>query len=119
MDGTPVGMRPAQVWVMLGFSVALAASTLLDDTREQVSALNGALVALLLLACAAIEIAGLHVWMDRVQVALGTWLATYPFLLPHVSEGAVVSTHAIMGILLAGFAACSLIHGRLEKKLKR
>ena len=105
-------MRKGQFWVLLGFGLAIALTTLFDETTGQRGALNAALIGLSLLAAAALELSGLHHWMDVLQTALGMWLAASPFILAYSGSGHIVYSHVILGLMLVLF-------GRLRRRLDR
>ena len=94
-------MRAGQFWVFLGFSLAIMATTLLDQTPTQSTALNAACVGFALLAFAIFELSGLHLWMERLQIALGVWLALSPFVLPGAAWG-----RRHVGACSVGFEPC-------------
>ena len=101
-------MREGQFWVVLGFGLAIAMSTWLDQSQSQSGALNAAFVGLLLLLTSGMELAGLRLWMDMAQMALGLWLAVSPFALPS-STAYVAVAHVLLGLLLAVLGAYRLL----------
>ena len=98
-------MRAGQFWVFIGFSLSIMATILLDQTPTQSSALNAAAVGLILLVCAILEMSGLHLWMDRLQMLLGLWLAASVLVLPGAAPGPTLWAHVVLGSALAVIGA--------------
>lgn len=105
-------MRAGQVWVFTAFSLSIIATTLLDETPTQCSALNAAAVGLALLVCAILEVSGLHLWMDRLQILLGLWLAASVLVLPGAAAGPTLWAHVLLGSALALIGVLHWWHDR-------
>jgi hypothetical protein len=103
-------MREGQFWGVLGFALAIAMTTWLDQSQSQFGALNAAFVGLVLVLASGLELAGLRHGMDVTQTALGLWLAVSPFALPYTSTAYVAVAHVILGLLLALLGAYRLLH---------
>ena len=104
-------MREGQFWIVLGFGLAIAMSTLLDGSPRQCGALNAAFVGLVLVLTPGLELAGLRRGMDMVQAALGLWLAFAPFVLAYTDSAHIAIVHIVLGLLLALLGAYRLLQG--------
>ena len=103
-------MREGQFWGVLGFALAIAMTTWLDQSQSQFGALNAAFVGLVLVLASGLELAERRHWMDMTQTVLGLWLAVSPFALPYTSTAYVAAAHVILGVLLALLGAYGLLH---------
>jgi hypothetical protein len=115
-------MRRGQYWSVLGFSLSIAMTTCLDESPGQSGALNAAIVALLLMGGAGLELVGLHHLMNLAQTAAALWLATSPFALGYGGIGQIGYWHMILGLLLALlgiFHLGQVLSGAGPKKHKR
>jgi SPW repeat len=89
--------------VLIGFSPWLA-----GQQGDAVVSWNAVIVGALVLALAALELAGLQRWEEVCEIVCGLWLIASPFMLGYIGTGTLGYWHFVLGALVVLLAAWEL-----------
>lgn len=73
---------------------------------------NTALIGILVLALAALEIVDLHRWEEGAEFLCGAWLAASPFIFGYANAGTLRTWHFVLGAIVMLLAAAELWQDR-------
>ena len=103
--------RAVQYWVAIAFGLMIPITGLLGEASNENVPMNGAVLALVLMAVTSLDLVDLHPWQELGQIGCATWLTASPFLWEY-SSYALASCHIVLGLLLALLAAYNLWQDR-------
>jgi hypothetical protein len=108
--------RTWEDWVALGLGILIGlAPWLTQETADRAIVLNAALVGVLVLVLAEIELVKLRRWPEMGQLACGLWQAASPFVFGYAGTGQLRYWNFVLGVLLALLAALELWQDRRLK----
>jgi hypothetical protein len=96
-------------WVGMVLGVLIGLSPwLAGEQGDQAVMWNAVIVGALVIALAALELAGLQRWEEVGEIACGLWLIVAPFVFGYAGAGTLRFWHFVLGVLVAIVAAVEL-----------
>ena len=109
--------RTWQDWVALGLGILIGlAPWLARETADRAIVLNAALIGVLVLVLAEIELVKLRRWPEIGQLACGLWQTASPYVFGYAGTGQLRYWHFMLGVLVALLAALELWQDRRLKE---
>jgi hypothetical protein len=99
--------RAVQYWVAIALGLVIPVTALLWEASNENVPMNGAVLALTLMAVTSLDLVDLHPWQELGQIGCAAWLAASPFLWEY-SSYVLASCHIALALLLALLAAYNL-----------
>jgi SPW repeat-containing protein len=101
--------RTWEDWVGIALGVLIGFSPwLTGQQNDAVVSWNAVIVGALVLALAALELAGLQRWEEVCEVVCGLWLIASPFVFGYIGTGTLGYWHFVLGVLVVLLAAWEL-----------
>jgi hypothetical protein len=101
--------RTWEDWVGIALGVLIGFSPwLTGQQNDAVVSWNAVIVGALVLALAALELAGLRRWEEVCEVVCGLWLIASPFVFGYIGTGTLGYWHFVLGVLVVLLAAWEL-----------
>src|ERR687895_492411 len=108
--------RTWQDWVVLGLGVLIdLAPWLTGETSERAVVVNAALIGVLVVVLAEIELVKLRRWPEIGQLVCGLWQTASPYVFGYARAGQLRYWHFALGALVALLAALELWQDRRLK----
>ncbi len=96
-------------WVGMLLGVLIGLSPWLAGQQDnQVAMWNAVIIGALVIALAALELAGLQRWEEVCEIACGLWLIASPFIFGYAETGTLRYWHFALGAAVALIAALEL-----------
>jgi O-antigen/teichoic acid export membrane protein len=96
-------------WVGMALGVVIGFSPWYTGQQgDAVVSWNAVIVGALVLALAALELAGLQRWEEVCEIVCGLWLVASPFMFGYIGAGTLGYWHFVLGVLVALLAAWEL-----------
>jgi hypothetical protein len=101
--------RTWEDWVSMLLGVVIGLSPWLAEQQDsQIVMWNAVIIGALVIALAALELAGLQRWEQGVEIACGLWLIVSPFTFGYADAGALRYWHFALGALVVLLAVVEL-----------
>jgi hypothetical protein len=101
--------RTWEDWIGMALGVLIGFSPWFTGQQgDAVVNWNAVIVGALVLALAALELAGLQRWEEVCEVVCGLWLIASPFLFGYTGTGTLAYWHFVLGVLVVLLAAWEL-----------
>jgi hypothetical protein len=101
--------RTWEDWVSMVLGVLIGLSPWLAGQQgDQIVIWNVVIVGALVVALAALELAGLQRWEESGEIACGLWLIVSPFIFGYAEAGTLRYWHFVLGALVALLAVVEL-----------
>jgi O-antigen/teichoic acid export membrane protein len=98
--------RTWEDWVGMALGVLIGFSPWFTGQQgDAVVSWNAVIVGALVLALAALELAGLQRWEEVCEVVCGLWLIASPFMFGYIGTGTLGYWHLVLGVLVVLLAA--------------
>jgi hypothetical protein len=101
--------RTWEDWVGMALGVLIGFSPWFTGQQgDAVVSWNAVIIGALVLALAALELAGLQRWEEVGELVCGLWLIASPFLFGYTGTGTLGYWHFVLGVLVVLLAAWEL-----------
>jgi hypothetical protein len=101
--------RTWEDWVGMALGVLIGFSPWFTGQQgDAVVSWNAVIVGALVLALAALELAGLQRWEEVCEIVCGLWLIASPFMFGYIATGTLGYWHFVLGVLVVLLAAWEL-----------
>jgi hypothetical protein len=108
--------RTWQDWVVLGLGVLIGlAPWLTGETSDRAVVVNAALIGVLVVVLAEIELVKLRRWPEMAQLACGLWQIASPYVFGYAGAGRLRYWHFALGAFVAVLGALELWQDRRLK----
>jgi SPW repeat len=98
--------RTWEDWVGMALGVLIGFSPWFTGQQgDAIVSWNAVIVGALVLALAAMELAGLQRWEEVCEIVCGLWLIASPFMFGYIGTGTLGYWHLVLGVLVVLLAA--------------